>query len=43
MNQLSGENKCDILPHSQQQSQAPETHKKDVEKLLLTIWLTSSL
>ena len=27
MNQLLGENECEILTHSQQQSQAPKTHK----------------
>ena len=29
MNQLLGENECEILTHSQQQSQAPKTHKKE--------------
>ena len=28
MNQLLGENECEILTHSQQQPQAPKTHKK---------------
>ena len=29
MNQLLGENECEILTHSQQQSQAPNAHKKE--------------
>ena len=29
MNQLLGENECEIHTHSQQQSQAPKTHKKE--------------
>ena len=28
MNQLLGENECEILTHSQQQSQAPKTQKR---------------
>ena len=28
MNQFWGENKCEILTHSQQHPQAPKTHKK---------------
>ena len=29
MNQLLGENECEMLTHSQQKSQAPKTHKKE--------------
>ena len=36
MNQLLGENECEILTHSQQQSQAPETHKKESTVRLTT-------
>ena len=36
MNQLLGENECEILPHSQQQSQAPKTHKKESTVRLTT-------
>ena len=36
MNQLLGENECEILTHSQQQSQAPKTHKKESTVRLTT-------
>ena len=36
MNQLLGENECEILTHSQQQSQAPETYKKESTVRLTT-------
>ena len=39
MNQLLGENECEILTHSQQQSQAPKTHKKE-SKVRLTTRIT---
>ena len=38
MNQLLGENECEILTHSQQQSQAPKTHKMES-----TVWLTTRI
>ena len=37
MNQLLGENECEILTHSQQQSQAPNAHKKESTVRLTTI------
>ena len=37
MSQLLGENECEILTHSQQQSQPPKTHKKES-----TVRLTAS-
>ena len=36
MNQLLGENECEILTHSKQQSQAPKTHKKESTVRLTT-------
>ena len=36
MNQLLGENECEILTHSQQQSQAPKTHEKESTVRLTT-------
>ena len=36
MNQLLGENECEILTHSQQQSQAPNAHKKESTVRLTT-------
>ena len=36
MNQLLGENECEILIHSQQQSQAPNAHKKESTVRLTT-------
>ena len=36
MNQLMGENECEILTHSQQQSQAPKTHKRETTVGLTT-------
>ena len=36
MNQMLGENECEILRHSQQQSQAPKTHKKESTVRLTT-------
>ena len=36
MNQLLGENECEILTHSQQQPQAPKTHKKESTVRLTT-------
>ena len=36
MKQLLGENECEILTHSQQQSQAPKTHKKESTVRLTT-------
>ena len=36
MNQLLGENECEILTLSQQQSQAPKTHKKESTVRLTT-------
>ena len=36
MNQLLGETECEILTHSQQQSQAPNAHKKESTVRLTT-------
>ena len=36
MNQILGENECEILTHSQQQSQAPKTQKKESTVRLTT-------
>ena len=36
MNQFWGENECEILTHSQQQPQAPKTHKKESTGRLTT-------
>ena len=36
MNQLFGENECEILTHSQQQPQAPNAHKKESTVRLTT-------
>ena len=36
MNQVLGENECEILTHSQQQSQAPNSHKKESTVRLTT-------
>ena len=36
MNQFLGENECEILTHSQQQSQAPNAHKKESTVRLTT-------
>ena len=36
MNQLLGGNECEILTHSQQQSQAPNAHKKESTVRLTT-------
>ena len=36
MNQLLGGNECEILTHSQQQPQAPKTHKKESTVRLTT-------
>ena len=38
MNQFLGENECEELTHSQQQPQAPKTHKKES-----TVSLTTSI
>ena len=47
MNQLLGENECEILTHSQQQSQAPKTQKKESTVRLTTritmLWATKGL
>ena len=39
MNQLLGENECEILTHSQQQSEAPNAHRKE-STVRLTIRIT---
>ena len=36
MNQLLGENECEILTHSRQQPQDPKTHKKESTVRLTT-------
>ena len=36
MNQLFGENECEILTHSQKPSQAPKTHEKESTVRLTT-------
>ena len=47
MNQLLGGNECEILTHSQQQSQAPNAHKKESTVRLTTritmIWAPKGL